>query len=176
VTLTNLTDADIIVAFTLGTIDKTLVHKLRQKAPRTARELFDIATGHALGEDLERAIARRLKWRTGRDRGSDEDVYDHLDVKRKRVRRQRVDASVGTVSQTGGRPPAEETPDHFEKLLEAPCLNHRCSVQHAYKDCELLREFLRKTTPSGRGSNPRKTRGHREQDLLPRWDRLLADP
>jgi hypothetical protein len=35
---------------------------------------------------------------------------------------------VATISQMGGRPLAKETPNHLEKLLEAPCLNHRCSV------------------------------------------------
>lgn len=48
--LTNLKDTDIIDAFISGTTDETLVHKLGQKNPRTAKEFFDIATNHASGE------------------------------------------------------------------------------------------------------------------------------
>jgi hypothetical protein len=117
-------------------------------------KLFAIATGHASGEDIERATVGHRKRRTGHDRAFNEDVDDCLNVKRTRGRRQQADASATTVSRTGGRPPTEETPHHFEKLLEAPCLNHPHSVQHAYKDCKLLREFLRKTMPFGRGLEP----------------------
>jgi hypothetical protein len=46
----------------------------------------------------------------------------------------RADVLATTVGRTGRRPSAKETLDHFEKLLEAPYLNHRCSVRHAYKD------------------------------------------
>jgi hypothetical protein len=47
-----------------------------------AKELFDIATDHAFGEDVVRVTDSRHKWRTGCDKGSDEDVDDHLNVKR----------------------------------------------------------------------------------------------
>lgn len=92
------------------------------------KELFDITIGHASGEEVPRATVGHRKRRTGCDRGSDEDVDDHLDTKRRRGRWQRADVSAAMVSRTRGRPPAEETPDHFEELLEAPCSNHRRSV------------------------------------------------
>lgn len=53
-----------------GNHQQTLVHKLGRKTPRTTKEFFfDIATDHALGEDLARAIASHRKWRTMHDRG-----------------------------------------------------------------------------------------------------------
>ena len=42
----------------------------------------------------------------------------------------------------GGRKPTEGTPDHFEKLIEGPCLNHAFPVEHLYKDCDLMKRFL----------------------------------
>jgi hypothetical protein len=45
-------------------------------------------TGHASGEDIVRATVGRHKRGTRRDRGSDEDVDDHLDAKIRRGRRQ----------------------------------------------------------------------------------------
>jgi hypothetical protein len=52
-----------------------------------AKEPFDIMTSHASREDVVRATADRHKRRTGHDRGSDQDIDDHLDVKRRRCRR-----------------------------------------------------------------------------------------
>ena len=42
----------------------------------------------------------------------------------------------------GGRKPTEGTPDHFEKLLEGPCLSHAFPIKHLYKDYGLMRWFL----------------------------------
>jgi hypothetical protein len=54
--LNNLADADIICAFISETTSETLVHKLGRKGPRTTKELLDIATSHASGEDVVRVI------------------------------------------------------------------------------------------------------------------------
>jgi hypothetical protein len=49
---------------------------------------------------------------------------------------------VTATEQKGGWAPTEGTPDHFEKLLKGPCLNHAFSVKHLYKDCALMKRFL----------------------------------
>lgn len=54
--MTNLTDVDVISAFTSGTTSETLVHKLGYKSTGTTNKLLDIATTHALGEDAVGAI------------------------------------------------------------------------------------------------------------------------
>jgi hypothetical protein len=81
---------------------------------------------------------------------------------------------IAATSQTERRPPTEETTDHFKKLLEAPCLNHRYLVRHAYKDCGLLKKFLSKEIPSERGPEPRRDRKPRERRSLSP-PRLAAD-
>ena len=48
----NVADANIIGAFLSGTTCKSLVHKLGRKGPRTTKELLDIATNHASGEEV----------------------------------------------------------------------------------------------------------------------------
>jgi hypothetical protein len=50
--LPNVTDADVVGAFLAGTTFKELVHELGQKGPRTTRELLDIATNFAFGEEV----------------------------------------------------------------------------------------------------------------------------
>ena len=34
-------------------------------------------------------------------------------------------------------------PDHFNKIMDSPCTNHAYPIKHLYKDCELLKCFLR---------------------------------
>ena len=39
--------------------------------------------------------------------------------------------------------PQQGLPDHFNKLMDSPCTNHAYSIKHLFKDCELLKRFLR---------------------------------
>ena len=50
------TDADIIGAFLSGTTCESLVYKLGHKGPRTTKELLDITTSHASGEEAAMVI------------------------------------------------------------------------------------------------------------------------
>jgi hypothetical protein len=62
------------------------VHKLGQKTSWMAKELFDITTGHALGEDAVRAIYGRHKRKAGHDKGLDEGIDDQFNAKGRRGR------------------------------------------------------------------------------------------
>jgi hypothetical protein len=42
----------------------------------------------------------------------------------------------------GKKASAEGTLDHFEKMLEGPCLIHAYLVKHTYMDCGLMKKFL----------------------------------
>jgi hypothetical protein len=69
--LLNVTDADVVGAFLVGTTCKELVHELGQKGPRTTRELLDIATNFAFGEEvggLSSTIPKRRKRASSRAR------------------------------------------------------------------------------------------------------------
>jgi hypothetical protein len=50
------TDVDVVGTFLTGTTCKELVHELGHKGPRTTRELMDIATNFAFGEEAVGAI------------------------------------------------------------------------------------------------------------------------
>jgi hypothetical protein len=65
--LPNVTNADIIGAFLSGTTCESLVHKLGRKRPRITKELLDIATSHASGEEAVRAIFDRSRGKAKRD-------------------------------------------------------------------------------------------------------------
>ena len=52
-----------------------MVHKLGCKGPRTTKELLDIATSHASGEEAVRAIFDRSNGKVRRDEGTSEGAY-----------------------------------------------------------------------------------------------------
>jgi hypothetical protein len=91
-----------------------LVHKLGCKGLWTTKEPLDITTSHASGKKVVGAMFN-LRHR---------------------------DSLMAAAEQKGKRTLAEGTPDHFEKLLEGPCLNHSYPIKHLYKDCSLMKWFL----------------------------------
>lgn len=118
--LTNLTDVDVISAFTSGTTSETLVHKLGYKGPGTTNKLLDIATTHALGEDAVGAIFNHRRQKAKHDKEPDEGFGGRAN-KRKKNKWRHDGMLVATTGQKGRRPLTEEATNHFEKLLEAPC-------------------------------------------------------
>ena len=69
--LPNVADADVIGAFLSGMTCEFLVHKLGRKGPPT-KELLDIATSHASGEEAVAAIFDRLDGKAKRDEDAGE--------------------------------------------------------------------------------------------------------
>jgi hypothetical protein len=107
-------------------------------------------TTHASGEDTVGAIFDHHRQKVKRDKEPDGGSRGRPN-KRKKDKRRRDEMLVATMGQKRKRPPTEEATDHFEKLLEAPCSNHRYPVRRAYKDCGLLRKFMSKGTPPEKG-------------------------
>ena len=52
--LPDVIDADVIGVFLSGTTYESLIHKLGCLKPRTTRDLLDVATNHASGEEVVR--------------------------------------------------------------------------------------------------------------------------
>ena len=88
--LPNVADADVIGAFLSGTTYESLVHKLGYKGLGTTKELLDIATSHASGEEVVRAIFDRLKGMARRDEGTGEGTSNRS-AKRKNKKQWRED-------------------------------------------------------------------------------------
>jgi hypothetical protein len=59
--LPNVADADIIGTFLSGTTCESLVHKLGHKSPQNTKELLNITTRHASGEEAVGAIFDHAK-------------------------------------------------------------------------------------------------------------------
>jgi hypothetical protein len=54
-------DADVIEAFISDTTNEALVHELRHSKPQMPRELLNLTTSHASGEEAVRAIFCKYK-------------------------------------------------------------------------------------------------------------------
>lgn len=136
--------------------------KLGRKNPRTTNELLDITTSHASGEDVVGAIFDHRKKKAKHDKELDEGFGGWPDKRKTKDMRWHDEVLVAVVGQKGRRPLVEEAIDHFEKLLEVPCPNHRYLVWHVYRDYKMLRKFLRKEAPPRKWSNPEGTKSRRE--------------
>ena len=89
---------------------------------------MDITISHASGEEAVGAIFDRLEGKVRQDEGADEGTSNRS-AKRKNKKQWCVDSLVAVVDRKGGRKPTEGTPNHFEKLLEGPCLPGQAFVQ-----------------------------------------------
>ena len=134
-------DADVIGPFLSGTTCESLVHKLGRRGPRTTKELLDIATSHALGEEAVGAVFDHTDGKARRNEDADEGSSDHP-AKRKNKKQRRDNSLVVAADRKGGWKPTEGTPNHFEKMLEGPCPNHAFPAKHLYKDCGLMHKYL----------------------------------
>ena len=117
------------------------------KGPRTTKELLDIATSHASGEEAVGAIFDHLKGKSKRDEDVGEGASNRPSKKKKKQRRE--GSLMATFNRKAGQKPAEGTPDQFEKLLEGPCPNHAFPIKHLYMDCVLMKRFLSGGTNKG---------------------------
>ena len=87
------------------------------------------------------AIFDRLDGKARLDEGAGEGTSNRS-AKTKNKKQRHEDSLVAAADRKGGWKPMEGTLNHFEKLLEGPCLNHTFPVKHLYKDCGLMRWFL----------------------------------
>jgi hypothetical protein len=142
-------DNDAILAFQNGTTCTSLIHRLGRRMPRTTRELLDIASNHADGEE---AVAATLN----SPQGKGKQVIDHGEgtsshfKKKKNDKHRRDDNFVAAVERKASRPKGNQgkpapTRDHFEKLLDVSCPHHEVPVKHTLRECRLLKNYVKST-------------------------------
>ena len=130
-----------IGAFLSRTTYESLVHKLGHKGPRTTKELLDIATSHASGEEVVGVIFDRSDGKARWDEGAGEGTSTRS-AKRKNKKQRRDDSLVAATDRKGGRKPTEGTPNHFEKnargAVPKPCFPGKASIQGLWPHVQIL--------------------------------------
>jgi hypothetical protein len=81
--------------------------------------------------------------------------------KKKNDKRRRDDNFVAMVERKASRPkgnPGKPAPsrDHFEKLLDAPCLHHEVPVKHTLRECRLMKNYVKGTLKPKMADQPDK--------------------
>jgi hypothetical protein len=81
--------------------------------------------------------------------------------KKKNDKRHHDDNLVAVMKRKASRPkgnPAKPAPskDHFEKLLDVPCLHHEVPVKHSLKDCQLIKNYVNDTLKPRMEDPPKK--------------------
>jgi hypothetical protein len=139
------TDADVVSAFTYGTINEALTHELWRGRPRTTTDLLDIAIKFIDGEDVVGAIFRKGK--SSRDAGEPIDKKrerrEHPDRHRRNHHPWRGEEEVATADWSP-KPPVKNDDDHFQKLMDSLCHSHGFPIHHKLWECELLKRFISK--------------------------------
>jgi cell division protein YceG involved in septum cleavage len=101
-----------------------------------------------LSEKAIRAIFDRTRGKAKRDEDTGEGASNRS-KKNKRSKQRSGDSLVAAAECKGKKASTEGAPDHFEKMLEGPFLNHAYSVKHAYKDYGLMKKFLARGSKKG---------------------------
>jgi hypothetical protein len=128
---------------------------------RTTRELLDIASNHADGEEVVTAMLNTPQ-------GKGKQVVDHgkgtsscFKKKKKNDKCHRDDNFVVAVEHKTSRPkgnPTKPAPskDHFERLLDEPCLHHEVPVKHTLRECRLMKNYVNGTLKPRTTDQPKK--------------------
>ena len=131
----------------------------------------NIATRHASGEEVVRAIIDRNKGKAKRgDTTIGEGGSDCF--QKKSNRKVPRGLLVVAAERMGGRSSNGNLPNFFEKKLEGAFSNHAYHVKHAYKDRSLIRRFLAGGSKHGGPKEPGAAAGEAEakEDNFPEPD------
>ena len=127
------------------------------------KELLDITTNHASGEEAVGAIFDHLEGKARRDEGTGEGTSNRS-AKGKNKKQRHEDSLVAVADRKGGRKPTECNPNHFENLLDGSSPNHAFPVKHLLKDYGLMRRFLSGGSNKGeQGKDPPPTTDDAEE-------------
>jgi hypothetical protein len=128
---------------------------------RTTRELLDIASNHADGEEAMVAMLNTPQGKGKQVADHGEGTSSHFKKKKKNDKRCRDDNFVTAVERKASRAkgnPGNPAPtrDHFKKLLDAPCQHHEVPVKHTLKECWLMKNYVKSTLKPKTADQPDK--------------------
>jgi hypothetical protein len=126
--------------------------------PRTTREVLDIVSNHADGQE---AVAATLNTPQGKGK----QVVDHSEgtssrfKKRKNDKRRCDDNFVAAVERKASCPKGNQAKpapsrDHFERLLYALCPHHEVPIKHTLRECQLMKNYSRAPSSQRRRTSP----------------------
>jgi hypothetical protein len=130
-----------------------LVSKLGRKTPTKANKLMNIATKLALGQEAVEALFHKDKGNGKRKEDAPEASTQRnpRKGKKKKVQQgQRETLTTDLVTTAEKRNPRAPPrgPGMFDKMLRESCPYHNYPVKHTLGECDMLRRFYNKPSPS----------------------------
>jgi hypothetical protein len=129
--------------------------------PRTTRELLNVVSNHADGEE---AVAATLNTLLGKGK----QVVDHgvgmpsrFKKKKKNDKRRHDENFVAAMEHKASCPKGNQAKpapsrDHFKRLLDVPCLHHEVPVKHTLRECQLMKNYVKGTLKPKTADQPDK--------------------
>jgi hypothetical protein len=152
-----------------------LVHKLGRKSPRTTKELLDIATNHASGEDAVSALFDRAQgMKAKRDEAAGEGTSRCFEKKKSNKCKGGEYVTAG--ERKPSKAPEDDSPRFFDDLLEKSCPNHAYPVKHLLKNCGLAKRWFGSNATRGeqkKKPEPEDAAGKEKQGDFPEIDDCL---
>jgi hypothetical protein len=129
--------------------------------PRTTRELLDIASNHADGEEAVVATLNTPQGKGKQVMDHDEVMSSRFKKKKKNDKRRRDDNFMAAVERKASRPMGNQakpalSKDHFKSLLDAPCPHHEVPVKHTLRECRLMKNYVKGTLKPKTADQPDK--------------------
>jgi len=151
-----------------------IIHELRCSKPQMSRELLDLATSHASGEEAVRAIFFKYKCKA-QAKPMDEAKDRNQRWKGKKDSWRRGDSEfVTVVHRVHKQKTGKLNHISFDRIVKLMCCNHGYQVKHTLEECDLIKCYFEddyKETgmdaPSGSTSNEEKG------DVFPNSKRCL---
>jgi hypothetical protein len=159
--LPSATDNDAISVFQNRTACTSVIHQLERRMPCTTRELLDIASNHADGEEAVAMMLNTLQGKGKQVVDHDEGTSSCFKKKKKNGKRRRDENFIAAVERKTSSPncnPTKPAPskDHFERLLDAPCPHHKVPVKHMLRECWLMKNYINNTLKPRTADRPKK--------------------
>ena len=150
-----------------------MVHELGRVKPRTTKDLLDIVTSHASGEEAVRANFNKGKAVCV---DNETPVPSCQNKKNKKGKKRPDSTMVGAVDRSTKPKTGKPAFGNFEKLMEGPCWNHGFPVKHLFKDCKLMKRYLKgELRPTNQDPQVERCEEGKDNSNFPELRRVLPE-
>jgi hypothetical protein len=139
-------DTDMIEVFIFSMTNEALIHELECSKPRTTRELLNLATSHASGEETVQAIFYKYKGKAQAEPMDMAKEYNRWGKGKKDSWRHHDSEFVVAIDRVHRQKTGKLNQVSFDKIVKLSCHNHGYLVKHTLKECDLISATSRATT------------------------------
>jgi hypothetical protein len=134
---------NMIRAFISGMTNEALIHELRRSKPRMMRELLDLQTSHASGEEVVCAIFCKYKGKAPVEPVDEAKDHNQRGKGKKDNWRRRDSEFITTVDRVHRQKTSKLNHVNFDKIVKMSCRKHGYPVKHTLEECDLIKRYFK---------------------------------